>query len=82
MATTEHNALIRARDASGNSLIIYPITKIGNVDGLDEAIAVKAEVNHQHAISDVTELQSSIDTINENVAAKSAVQIITWGDSD
>lgn len=82
MATTEHNVLIRARDASGNSLIIYPITKTENVDGLDETIATKADVNHQHTISDVTDLQSSIDTINENIAAKSTVQIITWESGD
>lgn len=82
MATTEHNVLIRARDASGNSLIIYPITKAENVDGLDETITNKADVNHQHTISDVTDLQSSIDTINENIAAKSTVQIITWESGD
>lgn len=35
MAVTEHNALIRAKDASGNSLIIYPITKADNVDGFE-----------------------------------------------
>lgn len=40
MATTEQNILIRAKDAQGNSSIIYPITKAENVDGLEEDIAV------------------------------------------
>lgn len=35
MAVTEQNALFRAKDASGNSLIVYPITKAENVDGLE-----------------------------------------------
>lgn len=38
MATTEQNVLIRAKDAQGNSSIIYPITKAENVDGLEEMI--------------------------------------------
>lgn len=44
MATTEHNALIRAKDASGNSLLIYPITKAENIDGLEESLATKSQV--------------------------------------
>lgn len=43
MATKELNALIRAKDATGNSSLIYPITRKENVDGLAEALAsVKA----------------------------------------
>lgn len=43
MSISEQNALIRAKDASGNSLIIYPITKADNVDGLDEVISTKMD---------------------------------------
>lgn len=46
MATTEHNALIRAKDASGNSLIICPVTKAENVVGLSEAIAEVAQSDY------------------------------------
>lgn len=38
MATTEQNALIRVKDAAGDSVIVYPITKAENVDGLEELI--------------------------------------------
>lgn len=68
MSVSEQNALIRAKDASGNSLIIYPITKADNVDGLDEKldsinneITSKANVSHAHNISDVNGLQSKLN---------------------
>lgn len=38
MSVSEQNALIRAKDVTGNSFLIYPITKAENVDGLDELI--------------------------------------------
>lgn len=38
MSVIEKNALIRAKDATGDSFLIYPITKAENVDGLDDKI--------------------------------------------
>lgn len=35
MSVIEKNALIRAKDVTGDSFLIYPITKAENVDGLD-----------------------------------------------
>ena len=43
----------------------------------DVALDDKANVTHTHEISDVNNLQSTIDTINSNVDKKSQVQIVT-----
>lgn len=43
MSVTENNVLIRSKDSSGNSNLYYPITKVDNVDGLDEALATKVD---------------------------------------
>lgn len=39
MATTEQSALMRYKDKSGNSHLIYPINRVQDVDGLEEALA-------------------------------------------
>ena len=41
MVTTENDGLMTYRDNAGNKSLLYPITKIGNVAGLDEALANK-----------------------------------------
>lgn len=56
------------------------ITAIMNT--LEGSIAGKANSSHTHNISDVTDLQSNLDTINNNIAQKSQVQIITWEADD
>lgn len=33
MAVIEHDIAITSKDASGNDIIYYPLTNIGNVDG-------------------------------------------------
>lgn len=38
MSISERDVLLRATDSSRNSVIMYPITKADNVDGLDEQI--------------------------------------------
>ena len=48
----------------------------------DAALDDKADVTHTHEISDVTNLQSLLDEINDIIAQKSQVQIITWGADD
>ena len=51
MAMTEHEGLQIYKDASGNSFILYPITKVHLVDGLDEFISEKVAtpLNHVNA---------------------------------
>ena len=39
MATSEHEVLQIYQDENGNKYILYPITKAGLVEGLEEAIA-------------------------------------------
>lgn len=41
MATTENSGLITYKDKSGNTYLMYPVTKAELVDGLDEAIVEK-----------------------------------------
>ena len=38
MATTERNTQMKYKDTSGNTIILYPITKKENVSGIDSAI--------------------------------------------
>lgn len=49
---------------------------------LESSIDDKAEEKHIHSIEDVTNLQATIDAINDEVSNKSAIQIITWGADD
>lgn len=35
MAITESNILLRGKDTSNNQVLLYPITKADNVDGLE-----------------------------------------------
>lgn len=43
MSVTEKNALMRAKDVTGNSFLIYPVTKAENVEGLDALLLDKAD---------------------------------------
>lgn len=42
MATMEANGLLTVKDGAGNLYIIYPITKLENIDGLEVATATSA----------------------------------------
>ena len=42
MATMEANGLLTVKDRAGNLYIIYPITKLENIDGLEVATATSA----------------------------------------
>lgn len=68
MSTTEHNALIRAKDAQDNSLIIYPITKAENVDGLDEQIAAATESLVKSPTTAEVGQMLAVKTVDENNA--------------
>lgn len=39
MATTEHVGVLTTKDSSGNKKLLYPITKVEAVDGLEESLA-------------------------------------------
>ena len=51
MATMENNVLIRAKDSSGNVQLFYPVTKLDNVDGLQDALDEKANASHGTHVS-------------------------------
>ncbi len=42
MATNEVNGLLTVKDSNGNLYIVYPITKLENIDGLEMATAISA----------------------------------------
>ena len=46
MATTEVNGLMTYIDEAGNHFILYPVTQVENVDGLEDALAAKAPKSH------------------------------------
>ena len=52
------------------------------VDELSADVDNKADASHSHVISDVTDLQSNLDTINGTLAQKSQVQMITSENSE
>lgn len=52
------------------------------IDNIQNQLNDKANKAHTHSISDVTNLQLSLDEIINAVAQKSQVQIITWGADD
>lgn len=43
MPIEERNVVIKTKDSSGNYNLFYPITKLANVDGMDEALSAKAD---------------------------------------
>lgn len=50
MATTEHDGLLTYVDENGNKYLLYPITKVDNVDGLEEELNKKAPASHTAAV--------------------------------
>lgn len=61
MATYEKNVLLMSKDRDGNKNILYPITRVECVDGVEEALAQKADADHTHATmtnADVDEIMA------------------------
>lgn len=52
------------------------------MNALDLAIDGKADSSHTHEIADVNNLQSTIDVVNDTLAQKSQVQVITSDNSE
>lgn len=64
MAVTENNVLLRRKDTSGNSNLLYPITMVENVDGLEESLATKVDtVTVTGSGNAVTEVSKSGTTL-------------------
>lgn len=51
MATYEHNALTQYKEENGDMHIVYPITKVENVVGIDE---LNASITKMNNITEVT----------------------------
>ena len=45
MSTTTSNFLLQVKDKEGNMYILYPITTVENVDGLTDALILKADLD-------------------------------------
>lgn len=52
------------------------------MNALESVVDGKAPLTHSHAIADVNGLQTALDTMNESIASKAAIQIITWEADD
>lgn len=52
------------------------------MDEIEQSVDGKADAEHSHIISDVTDLQSNLDTINDTLIQKSQVQVITESGSE
>lgn len=70
MAMTEHEGLQIYKDASGNSFILYPITKAHLVDGFEEAVMALAGIEdglakfaHAHAAGDISSGELAADRL-------------------
>lgn len=48
MAVAEKSVLLRHKDNTGNTNILYPVTTVEHVDGLEEALDGKANSSHTH----------------------------------
>lgn len=53
-----------------------------DINNLAANISIKADRDHVHSISNVTNLQFALDEINHFLSEKTQVQIITWEDGD
>lgn len=85
MSVIEKNALIRAKDATGDSFLIYPITKAENVDGLEEALAPLASsesVNNAKSEAISTALSEAKEYTDTQLSGISPIQFITWEEND
>lgn len=60
MAITEKSGALKYKDASGNVTIMYPETKIANIDGLQTILDKKAASGHTHAKSEIVDFPASM----------------------
>ena len=70
MAVIEKSDLMKYKDKSGNTYLMYPITNTDNIDGLDEALAEKAAATHTHTKSQISDFSTSMPTSDVKAWAK------------
>ena len=75
MATIENNILIRAKDASDNDQLFYPVTKLENVNGLQSALDGKAASSHGTHVS-----YSTTDPVVAGTASAGSAETVARSD--
>ena len=70
MAVIEKSGLMKYKDKSGNTYLMYPITNTDNIDGLDEALVEKAAAIHTHTKSQFYDFPTSMPVSNVKAWAK------------
>ena len=70
MPIVEKSGLMKYKDAAGNTTIMYPITTMENVDGVEEALAEKAAASHTHTKSQISDFPSSMPASDVKAWAK------------
>lgn len=70
MAVIEKSGLMKYKDKSGNTYLMYPITNIDNIDGLDETLAEKAAATHTHTKSQISDFSTSMPASDVKAWAK------------
>lgn len=60
MAITEKSGALKYKDASGDVTIMYPETKIANIDGLQTVLDKKAASGHTHSKSEIIDFPASM----------------------
>ena len=70
MAVIEKSGLMKYKDKSGNTYLLYPITTTDNIDGLDEALAEKAATTHTHTKSQISNFSTSMPASDVKAWAK------------
>ena len=75
MATIENNVLIRAKDASDNDQLFYPVTKLENVNGLQSALDGKAASSHGTHVS-----YSTTDPLVAGTASAGSAETVARSD--
>ena len=63
---------MKYKDSAGNTTIMYPITTMDNVDGVEEALAEKAAASHTHTKSQISDFPSSMPASDVSAWAKAA----------
>lgn len=70
MPIVEKSGLMKYKDSDGNTTIMYPITTMDNVDGVEEALAEKAATDHTHTKSQISDFPTSMPASDVKAWAK------------
>ena len=70
MSVIETSGLMKHKDKAGNTYILYPITNMDNVDGIDDALAGKANSTHTHTKDQISDFPTSMPASDVKAWAK------------